>query len=40
MRGKNSHPISVAPGNGHRVRIPLPADYEGAFVARFVNDAK
>jgi putative protease len=39
MRGKNSHPISVAPGNGHRVRIPLPADYEGAFVARFVNDA-
>ena len=40
MRGKNSHPINVAPGNGHRVRIPLPAGYEGAFVARFVTDAK
>ncbi len=24
----------VAPGNGHRVRIPLPAGKEGAFLAR------
>jgi len=28
--------VSVAPGSGHRVRIPLPEGYEGAFLARFV----
>ena len=28
--------MTVAPGNGHRVRIPLPAGCEGAFLARFV----
>ena len=28
--------ISVAPGNGHRVWIPLPADLPGAMLARFV----
>jgi putative protease len=36
MRDKHRSPVSVAPGSGHRVRIPLPAGYEGAFVARFV----
>jgi putative protease len=40
MRGKNDSTVSVAPGNGHRVRIPLPAGYEGAFVARFVDAAE
>jgi putative protease len=39
LRDKKNAPISVAPGNGHRVRIPLPAGYEGAFIARYVaND--
>ena len=38
MHGKDSAPVNVAPGSGHRVRIPLPAGYEGAFVARFVAE--
>lgn len=38
MQGKGSAPVNVAPGSGHRVRIPLPAGYEGAFVARFVAE--
>ena len=29
--------MNVAPGNGHRVRIPLPAGCDGAFLARFVS---
>ena len=36
MLNKDGAPISVAPGNGHIVRIPLPKGCEGAFVARFV----
>ncbi|HCZ15120.1 MAG TPA: U32 family peptidase, partial [Candidatus Accumulibacter sp.] len=28
--------IRVAPGNGHRVWIPLPAELPGAMLARFV----
>ena len=28
--------IAVAPGNGHRVWIPLPAELPGAMLARFV----
>ena len=28
--------ITVAPGNGHRVWVELPAEKAGAFVARFV----
>ena len=28
--------IRVAPGNGHRVWIPLPVDLPGAMLARFV----
>ncbi len=39
MRGKDRASIDVAPGNGHRVHIPLPAGYEGAFIARFVADS-
>jgi U32 family peptidase len=39
MRNKHGADIEVAPGNGHFVRIPLPAGYAGAFMARFVaND--
>jgi putative protease len=29
-------PLTVAPGNGHRVWIPLPAELTGAMLARFV----
>ncbi len=38
MRNKHGADIEVAPGNGHFVRIPLPAGYAGAFVARFVTN--
>jgi putative protease len=38
MRNKHGASIEVAPGNGHFVRIPLPAGYAGAFVARFVTN--
>jgi putative protease len=38
MQGKSSTPVDVAPGSGHRVSIPLPAGYEGAFIARFVAE--
>jgi len=38
MRNKHGVSIAVAPGNGHFVRIPLPAGYAGAFVARFVTN--
>lgn len=37
MRDLHGQPVDVAPGSGHRVRIPLPADRVGAFIARFVN---
>jgi putative protease len=36
MLNKKHAPIEVAPGSGHRVHIPLPAGYEGAFIARFI----
>ncbi|MEW6512476.1 MAG: U32 family peptidase [Pseudomonadota bacterium] len=29
-----AQPVDTAPGSGHRVRIPLPAGHEGAFLAR------
>jgi U32 family peptidase len=29
--------MDVAPGSGHRVRLALPGQMEGAFIARFVN---
>lgn len=31
--------VDVAPGSGHRVRIPLPPGCEGAFIARFIDQA-
>ncbi len=37
MENAAGEPISVAPGNGHRVWIDLPAESEGAFVARFLS---
>jgi putative protease len=37
--GADDTAIGTAPGSGHRVRIPLPAGREGAFVARFVDQA-
>jgi putative protease len=36
MRDRDGFPVEVAPGGGHRVRIPLPAGCEGAFLARFI----
>ena len=36
MQDKDGKPVSVAPGSGYRMRIALPPDCEGAFVARFV----
>ena len=36
MRTATGEATDVAPGNGHRVRIALPAGYEQAFVARYV----
>ena len=37
MQGTEDQPMQVAPGSGHRVRVPLPTGCEGAFIARFVN---
>ncbi|MCP5277572.1 MAG: U32 family peptidase [Thiobacillus sp.] len=37
MRNLDGHSMEVAPGSGHRVRVPLPAGCDGAFIARFVN---
>jgi putative protease len=37
MLDLNGQPVDVAPGSGHRVRVPLPPGCEGAFIARFVN---
>ena len=36
MENAETAPMSVAPGNGHRVWIPLPANLPGALLARFV----
>ena len=36
MENAETAPMTVAPGNGHRVWIPLPADLPGALLARFV----
>jgi len=38
MRDKRDALVSVAPGSGHRMRIPLPAGYEGGFIARLVAE--
>lgn len=37
LRGPDGQCLQVAPGSGHRVRLPLPGGWEGAFIARFVN---
>lgn len=36
MENLEGQAMSVAPGSGHRVRIPVPAPCSGAFIARFV----
>ncbi len=36
MRDRDGFPVEVAPGSGHRVRVPLPAGRAGAFLARFI----
>ncbi|MEY2632314.1 MAG: hypothetical protein RIR00_968 [Pseudomonadota bacterium] len=36
MTGRDGQPLSVAPGNGHRVWIDLPEHCRGAYIARFV----
>jgi putative protease len=36
MQNVDGGDIGVAPGNGHRVWIPLPAELPGAMLARFV----
>jgi putative protease len=36
MENTEGGAISVAPGNGHRVWVPLPEASVGAYVARFV----
>jgi U32 family peptidase len=38
MEQADGCPMVIAPGSGHRVWLPLPADSVGAFVARFVAD--
>ena len=35
METADGAPLSVAPGNGHRVWIPLPTELPGAMLARF-----
>jgi putative protease len=37
MENAEGQPLSVAPGDGHMVWLPLPASSVGAFVARYVN---
>lgn len=34
--GRDGNAAATAPGSGHRVRMPLPAGCEGAFLARFI----
>ena len=36
MENSKGAPIHVAPGNGHRVWIPLPRELPGALLARFI----
>ena len=36
MENSEGAPIHVAPGNGHRVWIPLPRELPGALLARFI----
>lgn len=34
MQNEEGTAVDVAPGSGHRVRIPLEDRYKGAFIAR------
>lgn len=36
IENADGQPIEVAPGNGHRVWIPLPRELPGALLARFI----
>lgn len=38
MENGEAEPMTVAPGSGHVVWLPLPANAVGAFVARYVSD--
>jgi putative protease len=38
MQNGKRESVEVAPGSGHRVWLPLPADTVGAFVARYLDD--
>lgn len=38
MHDADGEAIVVAPGNGHRVWIPLPAELQGALLARFLRE--
>ncbi|MDD5480158.1 tRNA 5-hydroxyuridine modification protein YegQ [Rhodoferax sp.] len=37
MEGGDGAPLTVAPGSGHTVWLPLPESAVGAFVARYIN---
>lgn len=37
MEHADGSAMPIAPGSGHRVWLPLPADSVGAFLARFIN---
>ncbi len=36
MRGLKGEALTVAPGSGHHVRIPLPGQYQNGMIARFI----
>lgn len=40
MQNEEGMAVEVAPGSGHRVRIPLEDRYKGAFVARRLQEEK
>ena len=40
MENTDGMPLTVAPGNGHRVWIPLPKELPGALLARFLGTAE
>ncbi|WP_297454588.1 tRNA 5-hydroxyuridine modification protein YegQ [Ferrovum sp.] len=38
LHSSERRPQTVAPGSGHTVCLPLPAGYEGAFLARYLEE--
>ncbi len=36
MKGINGEDLTVAPGSGHKVKIPLPCDLSGGMIAKFI----